>query len=384
MFLALVLASCAGSEKHNPTTMPTAPERVIEADKVSSAPILVEGKDYQVVADPPLTVDGRTANYPGLLSPTLAFGKTSVAPAKVQDPDSFVGVSVIMTDLKTKKSTFITRNTDRKEPSYVTGMDFSDKYVTWSETTSQTVSSEPWEIYSLERSNGKVRRIASSDVVGVVDPPWLPPDGVVPKIYEGDVYLIAADSNDLPATATATATASAYRVPLDGTKRLSKAIGNVQGIFTHSSGVTFIRNRQFYRWDPDSKKESKVDALKRSSAECPGTSGGGVIVECEASVSGAPRRTVIEADGKVSEIHFPKSDGTSDNAGVGYLGANTDWVTFTFDDDAYAYNLKSGKLGRFKGSQYIVAGPSWGNTIRYAELWKSPTDIRPAPFVELF
>lgn len=377
MLLALVLASCAGSAKHKPTTAPTEPGRVIEADKVSSAPILVEGKDYLVVADPPLTVEGRTATYLGLLSPTLAFGKTSVAPANVQDPDSFVGDSVIVTDLKTKKSTFITRDTDRKEPTYVTGMDFSDKYVTWSETTSQSVTSEPWEIYSLERSNGKVRQIASSGEVGVVDPPWLPPDGVVPKIYEGDVYLIAADSNNLPATA------SAYKVPLDGSKKLSKVLGNVQGIFTYANGVTFIRDGQFFRWSPNNKGESKVDAKNRSSAACPGISGGGVIVECDQSATGVPRLTVIEGDGKISEIDFPKPDQKSNNYGVGYLGATADWVTFTFDDDAYAFNLKNGRLGRFKGSESIVAGPSWGNAIRYAELWKSPTDVKPAPFIEL-
>lgn len=381
--IASCLASCASSDTQVPaataatTSLRKVPNRIVDAGRVSSAPVLVKGKDYLVVADPPLTVEGRTANYLGLVGPDVVFGKTSVVPANVQDPNSFVGDSVIMTDLKTKKTTFITRNTDRKKQSYVIGMDYSDKYVTWSETTSQSASSEPWTVYSLERSTGEVRRIASSDEVGVSDPPWLPPSGVTPKIYEEYVYLIAADSNNLPATA------SAYRVPLDGSKKLSKVIGNVQGVFTFANGVTFIRNGQFFRWNPSNKAESKVNTLNRSSANCPGTSGGGVIVECGQSATGTSRLTIIESDRNVSEIDFPKSDETSDNAGVGYLGANANWVTFTFDDKAYAFNLKSGKLGRFKGSQYIVAGPSWGNTIRYAELWKSPTDVKPAPFIEL-
>jgi hypothetical protein len=106
----------------------------------------------------------------------------------------------------------------------------------------------------------------------------------------------------------------------------------------------------------------------------------GVVVECD-TYKGKPRLTILKA-GKVIEIRFPRPDPNSMNYGVGYVNCSASWVTFSFNDHAYVYSLRNGKLGTLKGAQYTTANPSSDRTIAYRETSFSPGS-NPTEFIRL-
>jgi hypothetical protein len=372
---AIVLGSLAGCHGQSPHVQATAtpahtkvPVKVIAETDVENAPKLREGRDYTVAAEPPTTIRSKITYFYGLVSATEAFGTLDSPSPKASDDGSVVLVDVSSGDVRTLSSL--------PGQSQVIGMSYSDRYITWSETPSSDASAEPWIIKSFDRSTGTVRTIASSTALGVENPPWLPPYGVIPRVDGDDAVFISADSRKLPATA------SAYRVKLDGSSKPAALAHDVQGVYPDGKHLIVVRDGQFFSLDRSSGRETAVDSQKRGSVDCPGAAAQGVVVECD-DVRGRSRLTVLEADKGITEIRLPKSNDSANVSGVAYLGCTSDWVTFTFDDKAYALDLKTKKLGRFANAQYIVAGASAGRTIRYAPLWKSPTDVKAAPFVKL-
>lgn len=349
--LALGLSVFGCSDPAPGGTADSSGTRIITPSAVAKTPLLREGADYEVTARLPGTVGTKATHWRGLVSKTEAFGELQAQTTIYLDR---VPTTIILMDTRTRR---VKKIAEQPAGTQVVGMDFSRSHIVWTETTSSDASSEPWVLRSYDRGTGSVRTLATSDSLGVQDPPWLPPQGVMPRLNRGQVYLLAADSNNLPPKATA------YRVSLEGNGGLKKVAADVQGVFPSRDHLTLIRNGEFYRRELGGGKEKPLDRKRRGSEACPGWAVGDVVVECD-SYNHKPRLTIL-TNGRTTEIRFPKPDPNSMNYGVGYLNANAGWVTFSFDDKAYVYNLTSGRMGILKGAQYTTSNPSWGRAIKY-------------------
>lgn len=357
--LSLSLLGCSGSAPGGPRSVPD-PTQIIGPSAVKHAPALKEGNDYQVLSSLPGKVGDRVTNWRGLVSESEAFGALTTPSA---DPES-VPSSIVLMNTNTRR---VKKVEELPAGTQLIGMDFSKDYIVWTETTSFSANSEPWSLRSYDRRTESVRTLATSNELGVGDPPWLAPVGVVPRLMNGQVYLLAADSARLPVTATA------YRVPVDGSDGLAQVATDVQGAFTDSGDLLVIRDGEFFRRDTDDGSERRLDPKRRGSEKCPGWAREGVVVECDVR-KGKPRLTIL-ADGKTTEIRFPRPDPNSLNYGVGYLNASASWVAFSFNDKAHVLNLKTGKLGTLNGAQYTPSDPSWHQTIVY----RKTGGVMPAP-----
>jgi len=359
--LSLSLIGCSGSAPGGPPGA-SDPTQIIGPSAVEHAPALEEGKDYEVVSRLPAKVGDRITNWRGLVSESEAFGHLTIRSTDPErDPSSIVLMNTNTRRLKTIE--------ELPAGTQLIGMDFSKDYVVWTETTSFSANSEPWTLRSYDRRTESVRTLTTSDELGVGDPPWLAPNGVVPRLMNGQVYLLAADSVELPVTATA------YRVAVGGSGGLKKVAADVQGVFPSSGDLLVIRDGEFFLQGTSGGSERRVDPKRRGSQECPGLAREGVILECDVR-NGRPRLTIL-ADGKTTEIRFPRPDPNSLNYGVGYLNCSASWVAFTFNDKAHVLDLKSGKLGTLKGAQYTPSDPSWHQTIMYRGT--GSIGIAPAP-----
>lgn len=366
MALGLSPLGCSGPAPGGSTSDPGQPQ-IVGPVAVAEAPELKERKDYDVVSDLPAKMNGRVAIWRGMVSPSEAFADLSTQSATVD----MTPTPIVLLNIHSRR---VKKIAELPGETQLVGMDFSKDYIVWTDTTSFDAYSQPWTLRSYDRRTGKVRVLASSDELGVDHPPLLPPYGVVPRLTAGQVYLLAAASNRLPLTA------HAYRVSLSGRGHLKRVAPDVQGIFPQGKRLLLIRDGEFFSRSARSEPERPVDPRRRGSERCAGTASVGVVVECD-TYKGKPRLTILQAR-KVVEIRFPQPDPNSMNYGVGYLNCSASWVTFSFNDHAYVYNLRNGKLGTLKGAQYTAANPSWGRTIAYHETNFSPGS-NPTEFIRL-
>ncbi len=339
---------------------------VLSAEDVTNAPALREGRGYTTVVDPPSMIGARVTLFLGMISPTEVFGT-------VRQPSDDVagGGDVVVYDTASGEAR--TLDTLAKD-SQVVGMTFSDRYVAWSEVPTTGATSGPWTIRVLDRASGAVRTVASASDVGEGEPSLADPEGGIPRISGDEVIFVAGDSDMLPTAATA------YRVPLDGSSKPRAIAADVQAAYPSGDRIVVSRDGQLSMLDLAGGKEAPVRPHR--GGECAGFAAQGVYVQCD-ETRGAPRLTIVQPGGGVVEIHLPDAKGGAATEGPAYLGASTDWITFTYDDKAYVLDLESKKLGRFPGAQYVSGEQSFGDTIGYFRMRTSGSDAEPAPFVKL-
>lgn len=349
--LALGLTACAGPESEGSP----AKVQVLGPSEVTRARTLEAGTDYSVVARGPAKVGDRTAYWHALVSDKEMLG-VLVMPSKT--PETAASTVVLM-DPKSGK---VREVAEPPAGTQMIGADFSSRYIVWTETTSSNIGNAPWTLRSFDRRTGTVRTLATSDL--------LLEDG--PHMSDGQVYLTIADSEELPTTA------SAYRVAVDGPSELKKVASDVQGVFPYGRDLAIIRDGEFFIRKAGTRIERRADSQRRGRQKCGATAAADVIVQCD-NHRGRPRLTV-QAQHATYEIRFPKPKPHSLGYGVGYLGCAASWVTFTFDDQAFVFDLKSETIGRFNGAQSVSApGRSFGDAIPYAEIGQD----KPTLFVRL-
>jgi hypothetical protein len=363
-----LLTGCSGSVPGGPPESRAGQARVIAPATVEKAPPLRADEDYEVVSEAPAMVRKRRTHWRGMVSDSTVFGELAV-PSKY--PDQVPTTLVLLNT----RSGHLTTVAELPAGVQLIGMDFSKTNIVWTETTSFSAVTEPWTLRSYDRRSGLLRTLATSDSLGVDEPPWLPPHGVVPRLSDGQVYVLAADGTDLPAKATA------YRVPVDGSSGLLKVARDVQGVFPGAGDLTLIRHGQFFRKPSQGGGEKLIDPRHRGSQECPGAADSGVVVECD-TYKGKPRLTIL-ANGQVTEVRFPRPDPDSMNYGVGYLNCRSSWVTFSFNDKAYVLNLRTGRLGTLKGAQSTSSNPSWDETISYRKNESIKPTAEPDKYIRL-
>lgn len=373
----LILAMAIGALPHCQTSssLPDARDRsaalavtktVLTTDDVEKAAVLDEGRGYRVVADPPTTIGSRRTSFLGMISATETFGTLREQTGAVAGAGE-----VVVLDVPTGTVTPIASLRAGRD---LVGMDFSDRFVVWSEAPPAGLRGS-WTIRSFDRATGEVRTVATAGDVGVGRPSLADPEGGVPHISGDDAIFVAGDSSRLPTTSTA------YRVPLDGSDGPRRVAQDVRAAYPVGDRLAVLRDGRFSSLDLYAGTEDEVEP-RRGSTACSGYEAQGVYVLCDTE-GGAPRLTIVQPGGDVAEVHLPDAEDGAATKGPTYFGASTDWVTFTYDDRAYVLDLDSMKLGRFAGAQFVSGTQSAGNTIRYARTDVPVTDAVPAPFVTL-
>lgn len=354
--LAVSLAAC-GTTTPAKTPEPSAtPTRVITASDLTKAPTLVADDDFDVVAELPSTLGGDDAYWDALISRFEAVGTVGES-------------ALVLYDLRTKSATTLADLRGAREASAVS---FSPTHIVWVEGNAS--GGGAWSLRAYDREGGSITTLATEKSHAVKDGSH--PLPYATHLDDGQVYLVAPDSERLPTTS------SAYRIPIDGSGSLTKVATNVTAIVPDGDDLTLLRKGRFFVRDLETGTERPADPERKAGKTCGGAASQNLLLECDV-VGGRQRLTVVDGDDR-TEIRLPKPNPDALRLGAGYYAVGRSWVVFTFDDQAYALNVESGELGRFKGAQF-VNGPGFGDTIQYAEtLPAASTEPRPpTSFVQL-
>ena len=318
-----------------PTTPPTPPTTA-----PASATPLVDGKDYDVVATLPATIDGSPVQWSGVDGSGTAFGGISVP-----DPDYEEGqmgaVGSYAQPVLMSPEGRLTRMTPVRQSGVTTQMlggDANDDWVTWLESADTNIGAGSWTLYSYERSTKKLRTIATykDDVVG--KDTFLDYDGRAEILGDDVVMGTAAIGSSGKGSAILT-------VPLDGSAPLTKLVPDASEPDVDEKGFSFHQGwkRLMYR----NASTGKIRELHTGAGrgECHFYRSG-VLVTCEKTSDGA-EVTVSGPDGTRTFGPF-RSD-------VSYVELRDGWARFVEDADGdpqiYAVDAASETLHHVSASQ---------------------------------
>jgi hypothetical protein len=172
---AVVLAGCTGSDSSkdgglpdgiHTQALPSSSSPARPTYITSSTPVLTKGRDFKTVATLPAVGPGlESIWYSGVTTHHLAYGIAN----DVNDADPYDNGPrgrIVLTDLKTKRTSFIYHAGER---GYVGAVVASADWIVWAEAPRTYVTKGPgaqtaWALYSFQRSNGVVRRILAAPV----------------------------------------------------------------------------------------------------------------------------------------------------------------------------------------------------------------------------
>ena len=242
--------------------------------------------------------------------------------------------------------------------------DANRRWVVWVMSGARDLFTMPWELWSYDRKSGNVRKVAVAPDVGV-DPVPAAPDGTVPTLHKGTVYLGAVE--EVPERGQPEP--AIYRVPADGSKPLHKMIDHayrpvVRGdalYYTVGPGGSF-RTWDLRQRDLDSGNDESVESAK-GGPRLAGVEAGSAGVMWEERAKG---RCLIkladDADTKPEVLvsarcgRYPRAYGQGTDRYFAFsYGRTSGYVTYVYDED----HERLAKLDDVRGT----AAKGYGNLI---------------------
>ena len=295
--LSLLVAGCSSdpgttSTRSTPSTPSTPAASPVRATiDPASASSLVEGKDYDVVATLPATIDGSPVQWSGVDGTGTAFGGIAVAdPAHEEGSMGAIG-SYAQPVLMSPDGT-LTRMTPVRDTGRTTQMlggDANADWVTWFESADTSIGMSSWTLYSYERSTKKLRTIATyrDDVVGKGT--FLDYDGR-PEILGDDVVMGTA------ASGPSGKGSAILTVPLDGSAPLSVLVEGASEPDVDEGGFSFLQGWKRLMYRDASTGETRQLHVGAGRGECHFFRSD-VLVTCE-KVDDGVDVTVTRPDGE--------------------------------------------------------------------------------------
>ncbi len=314
----------------------------------ASVPALTEGRDYRLVKNLPVDVDGKRADYVANLDgdTTLAVldaTEDDKREAGTPPPDHLVSVDPASGTTQLLARATADGMTSIAEVSQARG------FIIWLQSDANSYDSLNWDLYSYETETETKRRIASSSELGIKDPPWPSYQSIRPQIVGNHVYWAAVESAKGSSVSTAI-----YEAPLNGASSMTKVIDDATDVYADGDDLWFRRDGRMLAWDVSAGVEKKADTA-RVTKPCGGHFHEGTLVQVDCAGKGS--LVITEKSGRRTTLR--------DVDHPGYLNTTSRWVGYSVDDQAYVYDLKRQRLMRLKGSQGYSAKDFSGNRMLY-------------------
>lgn len=329
--VAVLVSSCSAAEtaKVENTTVSFA--------GVDKTPVLTEGKDFSVAEEVPSIIDGGRVTVFGWLDEHTAFA--SMPSAKTPSMDGSEPMRLVSVDTRTDRATTLADHGSDALPPYILDATSTRDFIVWTEIHDTSLESMRWDIYSLDRRNGKERHLASYKDLGAEKPPWPSIQGVTLQIVGDRVYYPVVEGSD----AKADWSGAIYEVPLNGDAAGTKVIENATQAWADGQRLWFERDGKPGIWNASKQKESKVETAGVT-RPCGMFARQGVLVQCDEDDS----LVITEPSGKVTTIKGLSVRPT-------YLNATSRWVGFNSGDStAFVYDLKRSRLTRVDNAMMKV------------------------------
>lgn len=317
--LLLTVVSACGGDPEPASTQPTSPSVVALGEALP----MQEGRDYDVVATLPASIDGAKVFYRGVSSDGEVFGSTTREDPEARQPvgpgSTLVTTrgDVVLLDPGSGEVTWVSDGDRRSQPTVVDGIDVNDEWVAWVEL--HDAFGEEWTVYSYSRATGRERRIGSDE------------DAV-----EGDATVIEEiaiidDHVVMGTRALGRETKAANQVlsaPLDGSAPLTELVGSATWLGANDDAVAFAElvSGRLVSLDPTSGDQTVLVAGNDDSdkAGCRLVDRG-VLMTCQES-------------GGSQLVHITTGQDEEMSAGpwredIGYADLESGWARFVVDPD---------------------------------------------------
>ncbi|MRJ77935.1 hypothetical protein GEV29_15440 [Aeromicrobium sp. SMF47] len=335
VLLALLVAGCA-SGIEDPAPRTASPRtRVIAAQ---SAAALKDGRDVELVATLPASIDGNRTFWLGADARGTVYGEivvpaAKVAPGSMAEVDSYS--QPVLIDLA-GKVTHLTPPRTSGTTTQMTGADADDEWVTWLESASVQAGSGEWTLYSYERATQKLRVLGSYEDEVAGEDSFLDYDGR-PEILGGDVVMGIGSTNR---GGKGSAVLSA---PLDGSRPLEVLVPTANDPDADEDGFSYVQGKDalMYR----DAATGRTRELAPGDDECQRFRFG-VLLTCDRSDEGV----VVRLEGTDIDARLGPF-----GAHVGYVELEDGWASFVTDPDGdpriYAVELATSTMYETSRSQ---------------------------------
>ncbi|WP_129185424.1 hypothetical protein [Aeromicrobium fastidiosum] len=272
----------------------------------------------------------------------IAFGSIS----KLDGESGLAPRDAFITDLKTKEMVRISNGRTRPDPTQFTSMTFSNGHLVWVETDSDNLSASNWVMYAYELGpGGQIRgghtvELARAPDVGVKPVP-MAAGSTVPRISGSEVYFAAVSAVRKNKNET-----SAYRVPLDGSSKMSLFERDVDGVFADDDWVYFGRGDDLLRRSVRAgSKAEPVAAMDSIRSFCGGAFAHGMFVACSNRARTQNLKIFDTKDNLIADI-----DVGENSISASTLDITSDLVAFDIVSGMgsrihrYVFDVHSGRL----------------------------------------